>query len=250
MYWDGGPLNTNPVDIASSEGALVWGCPADENLVVSVGCGQMKLVTSGDHWARHLWSMFDQLSSGANQGAQRASTGPLPNYARLDPMLGIESIGLDDIESMLSLQTRIGSLIREDELFNRTADTCAWKLIASTFFAEAHRKKGDSLSLQMCCRLNETERDRIRTEYADCYFSINQGSIMLPIAHFPCSFEIPPEYSKLDITLNTKNRSASISGFPTTTKAILDLLGQPCTFDRKRSVDTRDEIIYENHVQR
>ena len=107
--------------------------------------------------------MFDQLSSGANQGAQRASTGPLLNYARLDPMLGIESIGLDDIESMLSLQTRIGSLIREDELFNRTADTCAWKLIASTFFAEAHRKKGDSLSLQMCCRLNETERDRIRT---------------------------------------------------------------------------------------
>ena len=73
---------------------------------------------------------------------------------------------------------------------------------------------------------------------------------MLPIAHFPCSFEIPPEYSKLDITLNTKNRSASISGFPTTTKAILDLLGQPCTFDRKRSVDARDEIIYENHVQR
>ena len=240
VYWDGGPLHTNPVDIATSEGAMLWECAADENLVVSVGCGQMKLVSSGDHWAKHLWSIFDHLSSGANQGAQRVTTDALPNYARLDPMLGIESIGLDDIDSMLSLQTRIGTLIRGDESFNHIIATCAWKLIASSFFGEARRKNKDSIIVDVCGRLSASEHAKIRQKHPDCYFSINHGSSILPVAHFPCSFEILLECSKLDITLNTKCHSASISGFPTTIEKILHSFGQPSTFDRKRGIASID----------
>ncbi|OQN95148.1 hypothetical protein B0A48_18864, partial [Cryoendolithus antarcticus] len=94
-FLDGGLLHNNPSAIARREGSYIWDCPADENFVVSIGCGDMNLVSIGtDNMIARVVRMLLYKTYPAKEEEIRVLWGSASDsYVRLDPKLDIDAIG-------------------------------------------------------------------------------------------------------------------------------------------------------------
>ena len=213
-------LHNNPSAIARREGTTIWRCPAADNLLVSVGCGDLRVDPSGDSSVSRLWSAFAQKLRPAKEEEIRALWGADGcNYERLDPALDVAEIPLDNLRMMLTRLPEIkASMHRSEDLRERLRRT-AWKLVASSFYASDIRTEGSSkimrLKLRIRCRLSQ-DVWRVWRRWPDAHLSVN-GKLVRPTrrrtsfdAHISC---VSVDHS-LDVRLDAGGNSASISGFP------------------------------------
>lgn len=257
-------LHNNPAGIASREGSKIWACRARDNLLVSVGCGDMTFVPHGKTILARLRNAFEYRLSPAKEEELRALWEyEHKNYCRLDPKLGFEAIGLDNIQSMLGLLDKVKQLLANDDLLKANLAATAWKLVASSFFCDfdspTHCRKGSQIELSIFSRLG-TDVARIWSRWSNSSFVVYERATGrmgegtaddgpttrtqrlwtddIPV--LPVKFSLPRSAadSHLDVRFVANQSSASISGFPTTLSRLTHLLeptyAQPLHGKRKR----------------
>lgn len=225
-FHDGGMLHNNPSAIASREGTVLWRCSAADNLLVSVGCGDLRVDSSGDSSVSRLWNAFAQKLRPAKEEEIRALWGAdRCNYERLDPILDIAEIPLDNLRTMLFMLPDIKSSMHKSEDLREKMRRTAWKLIAASFYVPDIRveraRKQLRLKLQIRCRLDQ-DAWRIWRRWPDAHLSID-GKLVRPTqertsfnTHVTC---IPVGHT-VDLRLDASGHSASVSGFPMPVSAI------------------------------
>jgi len=219
-FLDGGILHNNPAAIARREGAKLWSCRPDENFLVSVGCGDMRMISMGDNVVARLFKTLMYKTYPAKEEEVRALWGDYSDsYIRLDPKLDIDDISLDDVKSMLSLLSRVRCIINDDQTLQDSISKCAWQLLANTFFCHAIQTSSHSdrlaTSLTLCCRLGE-DASKILEKWPDARLLIDGSTSFADVSNLPCTVQLDsnPMTAAIDIELVSGKKRASISGFP------------------------------------
>jgi hypothetical protein len=232
-FLDGGVMYNNPAAIARREGAKIWSCRPDENFLVSVGCGDMRMMSMGDNVVGRLFKTLMYKTYPAKEEEIRALWGDYSkSYVRLDPKLDIDDISLDDVKSMLSLLDRVRSIIEEDQTLQENISTCAWQLLANTFFCHMVQSscRSDEFagSLTLCCRLGQ-DTGKILEKWPDVRLIIN-ATTFADLSNLPCTVQLndTPMIAEIDIKLVSGKKQASISGFPRKLGSL------PCTSTPKK----------------
>ncbi|KAK3619027.1 hypothetical protein LTR56_024282 [Elasticomyces elasticus] len=93
FFHDGGMLHNNPDYIATCEGGKIWNCNAQENLLISVGCGDMHFIPHGKSAFARIWNAFEHRLCPAEEekvrfmndrhGENRTDTFDVGIYSRL-----------------------------------------------------------------------------------------------------------------------------------------------------------------------
>jgi hypothetical protein len=228
-FLDGGVMYNNPAAIARREGAKIWSCRPDENFLVSVGCGDMRMMSMGDNVVGRLFKTLMYKTYPAKEEEIRALWGDYSDsYIRLDPKLDIDDISLDDVKSMLSLLSRVRSIIKDDRTLQDNISKCAWQLLANTFFCHMVQSSCHSdefaRSLTLCCRLGE-DAGKILEKWPDVQLLIDGSTSSAELSNLPCTVQLNhnPMIAEINIELVSGDKRASISGFPRTLGSL------PCT---------------------
>lgn len=83
-----GMLHNNLSHLARHESSVLFGCPAVENMLVSVGCGNLQAISGGSSSISRLWNAFAHKLKPVNEEEIRALWGADgSNYETLDPRL-------------------------------------------------------------------------------------------------------------------------------------------------------------------
>ena len=220
-FLDGGLVFNSPGAILSAEGAKLFNCRPNENYRVSVGCGDMRMMCMSDNVVTRLFKTVMYKTYPAKEEEVRALWGDCSDsYIRLDPKLDIEDISLDDVKSMLSLLSRVRTIIREDKVLQDDISRCAWKLLANTFFClvsqEFLPEGGEQdVSLTICCRLGKDIRKVAENRPRAC-LTINSSTCVVDLSKLPCTVrleKVTPS-TMIDVQLVEGKRKASVNGFP------------------------------------
>lgn len=214
-------LHNNPSAIACREGSTLWNCSAAENLLISVGCGDLQVDCGGKHSFSRLWNAFSHKLSPAKEEEIRALWGAdtSRHYERLDPRLSMPDVPLDSLHTMLDALPAARASMASCQAFKNQIQKASWRLVAATFYAQVVTVKRLGarrvVSLRLASRLG-SDVERIWRKWPDAYFRIGKRDIR--------SFQIDGDHSlrmsclsaehELDLTFNVKDKSASISGFP------------------------------------
>lgn len=203
--------------------------------MVSVGCGEMVFVPHGDHLLGRILNAASHLCSPAEEEEKiNALWGqPRHSYIRLDPKLEVETIALDDIESMEAfLNSQLRESLRKDEVLQERLAICAWRLIASAFFCHVEPDgivygsdgRVEDVNVLLCCRLG-LDAPRVMHRWPETYFLLSYGTTerRVDVKQFPHQFKLGSKSSVRDIKIDAVNgkRVAPISGFPSTLVALL-----------------------------
>jgi hypothetical protein len=213
-------FHNNPNHLARHEASILFGCAAEENLVVSVGCGDLRIEPGGSSSLSRLWGTFAHKLRPAKEEEIRALWGAdSRNYERLDPKLDMAEIPLDNLQMMLDALPQIRTSLSQSEILQEGLRRTAWKLVATTFHAALIDIEGTGartrVQLQIKCRLDE-KVCRIWRRWPDAYFTVNGKPIRQnkQDAQFSIQTSFIPVGHHLDVRFNACGRSASISGFP------------------------------------
>jgi hypothetical protein len=213
-------FHNNPNHLGRHEASVLFECPAEENLVISVGCGDLRVAPGGSSSLSRLWETFAQKLRPAKEEEIRALWGAdRRNYERLDPKLDMPEIPLDNLQLMLDTIPQIRASLSQSEALQEKIRSTAWKLVATTFYAakiDTVRVRGQlQMSLHINCRLGE-EVWRIWRKWPDAHLSIDGKPIRRKRQDAPFSVRTScvPVGHHLDVRLNAYGRSESISGFP------------------------------------
>lgn len=219
-FLDGGILHNNPAAIARREGAKLWSCRPNENFLVSVGCGDMRMISMGDNVVARLFKTLMYKTYPAKEEEVRALWGDYSDsYIRLDPKLDIDDISLDDVKSMLSLLSRVRCIINDDRTLQDSISKCAWQLLGNTFFCHAVQTSSNSnglaTSLTLCCRLGE-DAIKILEKWPDAQLLVDGSASSADVSKLPYTVQLDnkPMNAEIDIELVSGTKRASISGFP------------------------------------
>jgi len=219
-FYDGGMFHNNPNHLGRHEASVLFECPAEDNLVVSVGCGDLRVAPGGSSSLSRLWETFAQKLRPAKEEEIRALWGAdRRNYERLDPKLDMPEIPLDNLQLMLDSIPQIRTSLSQSETLQEKIRSTAWKLVATTFYAakiDSVRVRGQlQMSLQIDCRLGE-EVWRIWRKWPDAHLSIDGKPLRQnkKDAKFSIWTLCVPVGHHVDVRLNAYGRSESISGFP------------------------------------
>lgn len=205
----------------------MFACSPEENFLVSIGCGDMRMVSMGDSVIGRLIETVMYKTYPAKEEEIRALWGDYSeSYTRLDPKLDIDDIRLDDVKLMISLLSKVRTIIREDHVLQQKISVCAWKLLANTFFC---RMPGDvwesetcGRSLLLCCRLGD-DIQMILQRWPKLGLLVNGSTYHTNLTKFPCAIEIGDVSltTKIDVELVYGTRKASINGFPMALESLL-----------------------------
>jgi hypothetical protein len=219
-FLDGGILHNNPAAIARREGAKLWSCRPDENFLVSVGCGDMRMMSMGDNVVARLFKTLMYKTYPAKEEEVRALWGDYSDsYIRLDPKLDIDDISLDDVKSMLSLLSRVRCIIKDDQTLQGNISKCAWQLLANTFFCHDVQSSchfnGLARSVTLCCRLGG-DASKILEKWPDARLLVNGLTSPADVSNLPCTVQLDDNSmtAEIKIELVSGTKRASISGFP------------------------------------
>ena len=220
-FLDGGLVFNNPGAIASAEGAKLFHCRPNENYRVSVGCGDMRMMSMGDNVITRLLKTVMYKTYPAKEEEVRALWGDYSDsYVRLDPKLDIEDISLDDVKSMLSLLSRVRSIIREDEVLQDNISKCAWQLLANTLFCVVSQDfssggEEQDVSLTICCRLGK-DVEKVAENRPHARLTINMSTSVVDLSSLPCTVKLDKvaPSTMIDVQLIEGKRRASVNGFP------------------------------------
>ncbi|KAG4427101.1 hypothetical protein IFR05_017416, partial [Cadophora sp. M221] len=134
-YQDG--LDT-PLPQASAEGRKIWPHKRRPDYILSVGCGILKakknIKTSWIHRLIHLaLTAWDSHQRCANF---RLVTGEDDHCHRIDPILNMDEVRLDNAEEIKSMEQRVESVLKNDLSLNAQIDGLALTMVSSLFYFE------------------------------------------------------------------------------------------------------------------
>jgi hypothetical protein len=214
-------LHNNPSAIACREGSTLWRCPAAENLLISVGCGDLQVNCGGKSSFARLWNAFSHKLSPAKEEEIRALWGADVGrrYERLDPRLDLPEIPLDSLHTMLNALPAARTSMLSCDVFGEQIRRVSWMLIASTFYAELITVKRlgarKIVSLRLACRLGK-DKARIWQRWPEAFFRAGDKELHFVQAAEDHCLQISCITAKheLDVTFNLGARASPISGFP------------------------------------
>ena len=213
-FVDGGVSHNNPASIALREASDLYGCPTEDILMTSVGCGQLNLVPRSDDIVGQIIHSIYLKTSPAQEEEDRSVWGHREKYTRLDPQIDIKSFPLDDIKSIEIFRLELDKAIWDSRTLREQIADAAWKLVANTFFCLP-----DSVSRQVTIhnRLG-LEVEKIIEKYKDLELVvIHNGAVQscckVDHSSFPVRIQSPEGANVDDIKLCSNDRTASISGF-------------------------------------
>lgn len=220
-FHDGGMLHNNPSAIACREGSTLWQCPAAENLLISVGCGDMQVSCGGRSSFARLWSAFSHKLSPAKEEEIRALWGAdvRRRYERVDPRLDLPDIPLDNLQMMLDALPAARASMSGCDVFRQQIQRVSWMLIASSFYAQLVKVKKCGarkvVSLSLASRL-EQDVARVWQKWPDAFFRAGNKELHFARIGEDHCLQISCVTAKhdLDVTFNCQGRTSSISGFP------------------------------------
>jgi hypothetical protein len=213
-------FHNNPNHIARHEASVLFACPAEQNLVISVGCGDLRVEPGGSSSLSRLWDAFAHKLRPAKEEEIRALWGAdRRNYERLDPKLDMPEIPLDNLQAMLDAMPQIRTSLSQSEVLQEEIRCAARKLVATTFYA-AKIDVGSvgsrtQIRLEIKCRLNE-EVWRVWRKWPDAHLTVDGKPLRQnkQDAQFSIRTSCIPVGHHLDVRFNAYGRSESISGFP------------------------------------
>lgn len=210
----------NPNHLGRHEASVLFECPAEENLVISVGCGDLRVAPGGSSSLSRLWDTFAHKLRPAKEEEIRALWGAdRRNYERLDPKLDMPEIPLDNLQAMLDAMPQIRTSLSQSDVLQEVIRRTAWKLVATTFYAakiDVERAgAGTQVQLRISCRLDE-EVWRIWRKWPDAHLTVDGKPLRQnkKDARFSIQTSCIPVGHYLDVRFNAYGRSESISGFP------------------------------------
>lgn len=213
-------FHNNPDHLSRHEASVLFNCHAEENLVISVGCGDLSVAPGGSSSLSRLWDAFAHKLRPAKEEEIRALWGAdRRNYERLDPKLDMPEIALDNLQAMLDAMPHIRDLLSQSKVLQEAIRRTAWKLVATTFYAikiDIERAGGRTqIKLRISCRLKE-ETWRIWRKWPDAHLTIDGRPLRQDKqdGRFSVQTSCVPVGHNVDVRLNAYGRSASISGFP------------------------------------
>jgi hypothetical protein len=213
-------FHNNPNHLGRHEASVLFDCPAEENLVISVGCGDLRVAPGGSSSLSRLWDTFAHKLRPAKEEEIRALWGAdKRNYERLDPKLDMPEIPLDNLQAMLDALPQIRTSLSQSKVLQEEIRRTAWKLVATTFYAvkiDVGRAAARTrIQLQINCRLDE-EVWRIWRKWPDAHLTVDGKPLRQNKQDARLSIQTSciPVGHHLDIRLNAYGRSESISGFP------------------------------------
>lgn len=226
-------LHNNPSAIACREGSTLWQCPAAENLLISVGCGDLQVGRGGRSSLSRLWHAFSHKLSPAKEEEIRALWGADKDrrYERLDPRLDLPDIPLDSLQMMLDALPAARISMSSCDMFQKQIQTVSWMLIASTFHAQLITVKRlgarKVVSLSLASRLGK-DVARIWQKWPQAFFRAGNKELCLTQMGEDHRLHISCITAKndLDVTFNCQSKTSSISGFPL---ALSSLEADPAT---------------------
>lgn len=210
----------NPNHLGRHEASVLFECPAEENLVISVGCGDLRVAPGGSSSLSRLWDTFAHKLRPAKEEEIRALWGAdRRNYERLDPKLDMPEIPLDNLQAMLDAMPQIRTSLSQSDVLQEVIRRTAWKLVATTFYAakiDVERAGARTqVQLRISCRLDE-EVWRIWRKWPDAHLTVDGKPLRQnkKDARFSIQTSCIPVGHYLDVRFNAYGRSESISGFP------------------------------------
>ena len=227
-----GALSFNmPAGIAALEASKLYKCNTADNLKVSVGCGQMLL-------PNHKPTLFGRIRrycEWKSKASSEEETRTLydrdrQNHFRLDPELGIDTVALDDIDTMLALRSQLEQSMSRDIEFCKQLKLCAWQLTASNWYCQiapdcgSQAKKCNSLMIEICSRNDEVSGLILKNRSDTCFF-VQHTRSMIQLASPRLVFSVPLHDESLELKVELVNgkREAPISGMPMTLSRFLEI---------------------------
>ncbi|KAG4435089.1 hypothetical protein IFR05_009424 [Cadophora sp. M221] len=219
-YQDG--LDT-PLPQASSEGRKIWPHKHRPDYILSVGCGildaKRNVKTSWLYRLIHLaltaWDSHQQCAN------FRLVTGEDDHCHRIDPILNMDEVRLDNAEEIKSMEQRVESALKHDLSLNAQIDGLALTMLSSLFyfeFAELPRVTTSGIECLgfICCRYNHDKAimNKLWSNYFhELVFSVNRRSYNYNECN-EIRFMVSHWSDMVDINLESRNEISPISGFP------------------------------------
>lgn len=217
-----------PLPQAISEGKKLWPYKVRPDFLLSIGCGNLRAaVNKRSSWIyRTAHWMNSELDGHKQYQKIKLVTSINDECDRIDPVLDMDEVGLDKVESIAQMQKELKSSFSTRPELERIIERLAWKMIGTLFYFEFLEMpqcvlKGPNDVRLYCrgviaCRYGDDPYviSALKKRYGDeLIFSVNGH----PRAYQNCKdffFELPSWTSPFSIKLGGDHREALISGFP------------------------------------
>ena len=252
-YQDG--LDT-PLPQASAEGRKIWPHKRRPDYILSVGCGifnaKKMLKASWIHRLCHLaLTAWDSQNQCANF---RLVTGEADHCHRIDPVLDMDDVRLDNAEQIKSMEQRVESVLKHDPRLNAQIDGIALTMLSSLFYfelAEFPRVTTSGIECLgfICCRYNHDTAvmNKLWSNYLrQIVFSVNGRSYNYNECN-EIRFVVTHWSDMVNINLESRDGTSPISGFPEKVDHLVSLQ-EACNIipsvgsKRKRPTDTSSHL--------
>lgn len=195
---------------------------SQRNIIVSTGCGQLKPYDiPAKSFIGRLWRVFNNKIDAERQhndfvSAAYDQTGRL---YRLNPILDIEEVSLNDIKSIPALQEAIASVLKLDVMFLRYVQDTSRALIASLFYVDMGHRSSAKATVVISSRLNHLQLQKFREKYPCASFSVASKVYVFKI---PRLIALPSRRAdkSFEVELQIEDWSHPINGSPFTIGAL------------------------------
>lgn len=191
-------------------------------MIVSAGCGQARAYTiPTKSFVWRLWKVFNNKIDAERQHNDLVSSGndQMDKLYRLNPVLDIDEVRLNDITSIPALQEAIASSLKLDVAFLGYVQQTSRVLIASLFYLQLRYQSRGSAGGVILSRLSPSQLRDFTDKYPCSSFIIAGKPYIFKI---PRSIMLPskrPEKS-FEVELHIEDWSQPINGSPFTIEAL------------------------------